>query len=163
MLEELFDSFQGKPPYGLSDLGAREHQQIGRRFRTRYANLFNVDESEHTIHTHFNLISSSKNRSIDSGVNFVRGLYGDDHTLVNWLARKFEINDTMMRQFDFCERYVNEVLEADKTNPKSEGNLFNKGKEMKEMVRRFKERNDIAGMDVSPSKNIHLEIHVVVE
>ena len=155
LLDKLYVSFENTPHFGLSELGAREHQQIGRRFRKRFPNLFNVDYSQlDELSSHFSIVSSSKNRSVDSGNNFLKGVFEDESNkeLVDMLFKKFVINDTMMRLFDSCDRYVNDVLKGVKHNSSGEMPMFKQGQEMAALVKRFKLRNDILDMQVKPGE-----------
>ncbi len=152
MLDELYVSFEDSPHFGLTDLGAKEMQELGKRFKKRYPSLFNIEElidrDAIDFATHFNIVSSSKSRSIDSGKNFLIGMYGTDNELATYLSTKFTLNDTLMRLFDTCDRYVNDVIRANKHNTTAEMPLFKYGKEMTRLVEAFKARNDIPDMDV---------------
>jgi multiple inositol-polyphosphate phosphatase/2,3-bisphosphoglycerate 3-phosphatase len=152
MLDELRVTFEDSPHFGLTDLGVEEMQELGKRFKARYPPLFNVEElidrNETDFTSHFDIVSSSKNRSINSGQNFLIGLYGSENDLATHLSTKFTLNDTLMRLFDSCDRYLHDVIRANKHNISAEMPLFKYGKEMTKLVEEFKARNDIPDMEI---------------
>ena len=158
ILDEIELTFtDGSMGRSLTELGKLEMRSIAARFKTRYPNLFDVDmalEDDASFRTHvksrIDLLSSDKSRSVDSAYSFISGLYENDTKLVEHLFSSVKFNNTVMRLFDECDRYMNTVK-----NNKSAGlelTLFENGPEMTKLIRDFKQRHNIVDMDFNPSK-----------
>jgi hypothetical protein len=119
--------------------------QIAKRYLNRYSKLFKIEQQINlnkyvNVSSYFDFFSSNKNRSIDSGLNFIQGLYENNLNLFDLLSRKIVINNQMIRLFELCDRYVQEVV---KNKKHSELPKFKHGAEMTQMVENFKIRNDL--------------------
>ncbi|XP_020656965.3 multiple inositol polyphosphate phosphatase 1 [Pogona vitticeps] len=86
----------------------------------------------------FAFVSSSKQRCIDSSTAFRKGLrralHGHHSTAKTnvTLTETFEINDRLMRFFDYCEKFIKDV--EDNNTAMFEVNAFKKGPEMKKIA-----------------------------
>ncbi|CAF0838295.1 unnamed protein product [Brachionus calyciflorus] len=138
-IDEIFLTFHDKPHHGLSDLGAFEMYDIGQRFKKRYPNLFSNDEKD--VLNHINIVSSDRDRSIDSGKNFVNGVFGKGSRISEYVNNNFILNNTLIRYFDECERYLVDVKKKKKSNEDLVN--FIKGHEMTRLLSNFKTRNHI--------------------
>lgn len=89
VVDELILTFSDKANHALSELGALEMRQIGERFRKRYPFLFNFTSlSEEEIISSVDLVSSSKQRCLDSARNFIDGLLTDNQEMSEVLFKK---------------------------------------------------------------------------
>lgn len=153
VVDEIFATFNDKPHHGLSDFGGQELRSIAQRFRDRYADLLNknIDDFK-SILSDINIVSSDKSRCIDSGRNFIFGLFGNDSDISNLLVKNMILNNTMIRYFDECQRYQLEV----KKNKKSISDLlfFKNGTEMSNLMRNLKLRNNLDELDFDTSIGI---------
>lgn len=145
----------------LTDLGKSEMRSIASRFNARYPNLFDLDSvleddnrSFARVRSKIDILSSDKSRSVDSAYSFINGLYENDTNLIEYLSNSVRFNNTVMRLFDECDRYMQTVK-----NNKSAGvelTNFEKGPEMTKLIRDFKERHHIVDMDFNPSRRLFL-------
>ena len=95
VIDEIEHSFTSDMHYRLSTLGGEEMQAIAKRYASRYPNLFN-DLNEN----HIDVVSSSKERSVHSAHNFLKGLFHDEsEKLENLINNRVSIDDRMMRLF----------------------------------------------------------------
>ena len=151
LIHEIVDTFEGKPHYGLTELGATEMRSIAKRFRARYPNLFANFDSER-----MSIISSSKARSIESGTNFTLAAFDDDKAPEhhhNEILEHFVIDDEMLRGFDHCQRYIHEIKDNEQAN--KEISNFKKSEKVQKLVREFKKRHFIDdAFDLSIGKGI---------
>jgi hypothetical protein len=125
------NTFIDKPDYGLTDLGAIETRQISQRFKHRYPDIFadlTVDQ--------VNLKSSTKARSYESGTNFTKVLFEQNNINAS-------LDDDMLRGFDNCKKYANQMNIHGPTL-KKKMNLFKESKHVKQIIANFKSRHSIA-------------------
>ncbi len=159
-------TFQDKPHYALSELGEIEMSQIAKRYFKRFESIFNqsdlqIDNMEQVLHS-LNAQSSSKERSIDSAMSFLRGIFTATHDDTDIVEDKLKIlfsniiiNNTMLRLFGECSRYLTEI--EDNQNSLAELYKYKSGKEMLELVEKFKQRHKLEGLDtINPSTLIKL-------
>ena len=160
VFDEIQITFENTEDRGLTELGARELYGIGKRFRDRYPTLFTQFE-EDIKSKKLDIASSSKNRSIESGKNFLYGLYEnytnnhDQASLYDQFQKLIYLNDYMMRMFDQCKAYVRGV--KNNANAINEYLKFKAGHEMNELVERIKKRFNIETLSeevINPSKYI---------
>jgi hypothetical protein len=173
LLDEIQLTFENEPHYRLSELGANEMRSIAKRFRSRYPTLFNrtsVLSPLETAKSMMSLISSDRDRSIQSGHHFLRGLYeiernanGNEATddeqhreqehsdkeyenIAEYLTDRIDVNNRMMRLFDECDKYAKSI----KKNESAYTELikFKNGKEMQTLIENFKRRHDIENLDI---------------
>ena len=144
-IDDVFVTFDDKPSHGLSQLGALEMQQIAERFKKRFPNLFSQEDALNNIH----IVSSDRIRCIDSGKNFLDGLFGKNSDLSNSLFNQLIVNNTLIRYFDLCPEYLEKIKKKKKNLP----NLFNflNGPEMNRLLSEFKSRNLIKELDIKTS------------
>ena len=138
VLDSLFVTFQDTPFYGLSGLGKEEVFNIAQRYKQRYPALFERLDDE-TL----SVVSSEKERCVDSAKHFLRGLHPNADVL---LHDKIVINNKMMRLFSECNRYIVGV----DTNHSATEHLhnFKHGEQMMKVVENFKKRHQISDMNV---------------
>ncbi|NWU03907.1 MINP1 phosphatase, partial [Urocynchramus pylzowi] len=103
--------------------GRRDMEQLARRMAARFPALF-------AARRRLALASSSKHRCLQSGAAFRRGLgptldFGGDEVEV-------EVNDSLMRFFDHCAKFVALVEEND--TAMCQVNAFKEGPEMKKVL-----------------------------
>jgi len=137
LLKNVFLTFYDKPVYGLSDLGKKEIFDLAQRYKNRYPSLFKGINEKTT-----SVISSEKDRCIDSAKQFLLG--------IDFNQEKIIINNTMMRLFSECDRYLNQVDKNHSATVHLHG--FKNGVEMMEMLKNFKKRHQIEGMNIEPGK-----------
>ncbi|RMZ98483.1 multiple inositol polyphosphate phosphatase 1 isoform X1 [Brachionus plicatilis] len=140
-IDDVIVTFDDKPSHGLSELGALEMQQIALRFKKRFPNLFSRENALDSI----DIVSSDRDRCIDSGRNFVFGLFGKNSELSNLLINKFVINNTLIRYFDQCHQYIEKIKNKKNSLPNL-ANFMN-GPEMIKLLEEFKSRNRIQELD----------------
>ncbi|NXR63295.1 MINP1 phosphatase, partial [Rhadina sibilatrix] len=107
----------------LAPQGRRDMEQLARRMAARFPALF-------AARRRLALASSSKHRCLQSGAAFRRGLgptlgFGGDEVEV-------EVNDSLMRFFDHCAKFVALVEENDAAM--CQVNAFKEGPEMKKVL-----------------------------
>ncbi|NWZ75593.1 MINP1 phosphatase, partial [Poecile atricapillus] len=107
----------------LAPQGRRDMEQLARRMAARFPALF-------AARRRLALASSSKHRCLQSGAAFRRGLgptldFGGDEVEV-------EVNDSLMRFFDHCAKFVALVEEND--TAMCQVNAFKEGPEMKKVL-----------------------------
>ncbi|NWV22037.1 MINP1 phosphatase, partial [Origma solitaria] len=107
----------------LAPQGRRDMEQLARRMAARFPALF-------AARRRLALASSSKHRCLQSGAAFRRGLgptldFGGDEVEV-------EVNDSLMRFFDHCAKFVALVEENDAAM--CQVNAFKQGPEMKKVL-----------------------------
>lgn len=129
-------------------------QQIASRFKKRFPELFNHDGAIDNIH----IISSDRDRCIETGRNFVYGLFGNNSQLANTLIDNFIVNNTLIRFFDLCEKYIEKIKNKKNSLPNL-ANFMN-GPEMKKLLNEFKSRNFIQELDFKSSNYLNLLIKV---
>jgi multiple inositol-polyphosphate phosphatase/2,3-bisphosphoglycerate 3-phosphatase len=154
ILDSVEASFSEGPFFSLSELGATEMLSIANRFKRRYPHLFDPSQPVAEL---IDVLSSDRSRSVDSALNFIRGLYdhptdddddSDDH-LVDVLSARLRYNNTIMRLFDECDRYMSGV----KNNMEAgiELTKFANGPEMEKLVENFLHRHSIRDMKFKTS------------
>lgn len=135
-------TFENKPHYGLTQLGAFEMKKIAERFRARYIDLIKSSNL-----SDISYISSSKPRSIESGTNFTFELFNDVNIKIESKSSEqdflnlLQINDEMLRGFDMCKVYVKKIKEN--LGSYDEYNLFKQSKLVRDLVDNFKKRHFI--------------------
>ncbi|NXU05077.1 MINP1 phosphatase, partial [Buphagus erythrorhynchus] len=107
----------------LAPQGRRDMEQLARRMAARFPALF-------AARRRLALASSSKHRCLQSGAAFRRGLgptldFGGDEVEV-------EVNDSLMRFFDHCAKFV--ALVEDNDAAMCQVNTFKEGPEMKKVL-----------------------------
>lgn len=150
VLDQVEASFADGPFYALTNLGVNEMKSIAQRFKERYPGLFNSNVARNGL---IDILSSNKSRSIESAHSFIRGLYeNDNNDLVDLLDRSIRFNNTIMRLFDECDRYMSGV----KNNMSAgiELTRFENGPEMKQLIKDFVDRNTLHGMEFKTSKDL---------
>lgn len=90
----------------LSKTGAQEQHDLGFRFADRFMRLFSTAKPDEVV-----FVSSSPTRAFDSCTNFQKGFI-KDHRLN--LSLDVEMNDSLVRFFDFCPRH-NQGVRKNKT------------------------------------------------
>ncbi|OWK53528.1 multiple inositol polyphosphate phosphatase 1 [Lonchura striata] len=107
----------------LAPQGRRDMEQLARRMAARFPALF-------AARRRLELASSSKHRCLQSGASFRQGLgptldFGGDEV-------EIEVNDFLMRFFDYCAKFVAMVEENDKAM--CQVTAFKEGPEMKKVL-----------------------------
>jgi multiple inositol-polyphosphate phosphatase/2,3-bisphosphoglycerate 3-phosphatase len=133
LLNDIKDTFKNKPHYGLTDLGAYEMRTIADRFKKRYSNLFSKVDIDQ-----IDFMSSSKPRSMESGLNFTTTLFSH---LKDDIVKSLKINDNLLRGFDHCKKYVKEVQLNDGLHENL--NLFKRSEYVEKLIQDFKKRHFI--------------------
>ncbi len=114
---------------------------IANRFRDRYPHLFTKD----TINN-VDIISSGKDRSIESAHHFLRGLFHNiEEKLYSKLINELVIDNKMMRLFDECQSYLDQVKHN--SSAFNELLLFEKIDHMNGVVHSFKKRHNILNFE----------------
>ncbi|XP_049620581.1 multiple inositol polyphosphate phosphatase 1 isoform X2 [Suncus etruscus] len=119
----------------LVDKGWQDMRQLARRLAARFPALF----SRHNCRSRLRLVTSSKHRCVDSGVAFLQGLWQHHHPglpppddVADMECVPPRINDKLMRFFDHCERFLNEVEKN--TTALYHVEAFKKGPEMQKIL-----------------------------
>ena len=137
--------------YRLSDLGAFEMRTIGNRFKQRFSDIFNIEGSTFDS---IDLVSSDRDRSKQSALNFLHGVYDFQSNSIkiaeNLFNRSLVIDNKMMRTFDECKKYVRSVKQN--VSAIQELLLFKTGKEMRKLLSDLKERHNIQDFDLDPGQ-----------
>ena len=161
LLDSLTVTFDDKPYHGLSLLGEDEMFDIGKRFMNRYPSLFNKAAIEHSIQnldSYISIVSSEKERCVDSAKSFLNGLLFDNKDYFNdpnykriskLISDRIVINNQMLRLFALCKKYL-VTVESNHTAT-SDLHGFKYGEHMNEVVRRFKKRHEIEDIDLIDS------------
>ena len=144
-LDEIQHTFDRELHYRLSELGGHEMRQIAGRFVKRFPRLlsrFGVNDID--------IISSSKERSVKSAHNFLKGMLGNNsENLLDSLIAKINVDDRMMRLFDECDNYLSQV-KKNQTAMK-ELALFGSTEVVQNLIKNLKKRHDIEELSLEPS------------
>ncbi|KAG9466377.1 hypothetical protein GDO78_016717 [Eleutherodactylus coqui] len=120
--------------------GEEDMKNLAYRLASLFPSLFTSDKF-HKCKMSF--ITSSKHRCVDSTKAFINGLAHTylklppptEDTLENVSCREPVVNDTLMRFFDHCEKFVAQVEEND--TAMYEVDEFKEGPEMKRVLRKI--------------------------
>lgn len=119
----------------LVDKGREDHRHLAQRLIKWFPSLLT---DENVRHGRVKLITSSKHRCVNSTIAFREGLMKGLRTEAEL---EFVVNDTLMRYFDKCERFVKEV-ESNKS-ALEEVKHFNEGPEMKRVMEKIADRLEV--------------------
>lgn len=177
VVDEVEVTFENEPHYRLSELGASEMHDIARRFKHRYPSIFNSSGVLSPIEkakTKINIISSDRDRSIQSGHHFLIGLYKNEEfsiddiedlenidvekvkeerrneKIAEFLNDHIDVNNRMMRLFDDCQKYSVGI----KKNESAYEELvkFKNGPEVRSLIEKMKERLNLEDLEINPSE-----------
>lgn len=141
LLDEVVFTFGDTVPNDLSDIGRQELKTIAERFKKRYPKLFANE-------TNISVVSSYKDRSIDSARSFLQQILEEADYLS--ALNRIRIDNRLMRSFDECKQYVEGVKKN--SSALNELILFEKSQHVNELITRLKIRHDIVdfeGFDIS--------------
>ncbi|XP_051502490.1 multiple inositol polyphosphate phosphatase 1a [Myxocyprinus asiaticus] len=119
----------------LVDKGREDHKHLAQRLIRWFPSLLTKDNLRHG---RVKLITSSKHRCVNSTIAFRAGLMEGLKTQVEL---EHAVNDTLMRYFDQCERFVKEV-EKNKS-ALEEVKCFIEGPEMKRTMEKMADRLEV--------------------
>jgi len=152
ILDEIQHTFNRELHYRLSELGGYEMRAIANRFAKRFPSLLNYFNM-----SDINIISSSKERSVESAQNFLKGLIGNNtEKLLESLITKINLDDHMMRLFDKCDSYLTQV-KKNQTAMK-EHDLFAESEVFQNLINNLKKRHDIEKLSLEPSYFFYFNI-----
>ena len=158
-ISQIKINFDNESDFKLSDLGAEEMETIGKRYQERFPEIFSFNSvlnQQESAKELIRIISSSKERSIQSAIHFIEGIYDFNDSgyyfkdIVKYLTENIEINDRLMRMYSECNNYLNMVKNNESAS--SELSKFKYGKEVTNLLFNFKQRNLIPDFELSPSK-----------
>lgn len=138
----------------LVEKGWHDMRQLARRLAARFPDLF----SRHNCRgSRLRLVTSSKHRCVDSGVAFLQGLWQHHHPglpppddVADMECGPPRINDKLMRFFDHCERFLNEVEKN--TTALYHVEAFKNGPEMQKIL------NKVAATLQVPVSNLNADL-----
>lgn len=127
----------------------------------RYPSLFDKSAIENSIQnsdSFINIVSSEKERCVDSAKNFLHGLLFDNKDYSNnpdyeriskLISDRIVINNQILRLFALCDKYLI-TIESNKTAT-ADLHRYKYGGHMNETVERFKKRHEIEDIDLVDS------------
>ncbi|XP_073725517.1 multiple inositol polyphosphate phosphatase 1-like [Misgurnus anguillicaudatus] len=131
----------------LVDKGRHDHSYLAQRLIKWFPSLLSEDNVRNGG---VKLKTSSKHRCVNSTIAFRMGLMQGLNIEVDL---NITINDTLMRYFDQCERYVKEV-ESNKS-ALAEMNRFNEGPEMKRSMEKMADRLEVPYASITDGLYCH--------
>ncbi|XP_075072481.1 multiple inositol polyphosphate phosphatase 1 [Mixophyes fleayi] len=120
--------------------GEEDMKNLAHRLASLFPSLFTVDKFQKC---NMSFITSSKHRCVDSTKAFINGLahgyfrlpHPPEDELIGVTCREPVVNDTLMRFFDHCEKFVVQVEDNEKAM--HEVDTFKKGPEMSKVLRKI--------------------------
>ncbi|XP_052009823.1 multiple inositol polyphosphate phosphatase 1a [Xyrauchen texanus] len=119
----------------LVDKGREDHKHLAQRLIRWFPSLLT---KENLRRGRVKLITSSKHRCVNSTIAFRAGLMEGLNIQVEL---EHAVNDTLMRYFDQCERFVKEV--ENNKSALEEVKYFNEGPEMKRTMEKMADRLEV--------------------
>ncbi|KTG39637.1 hypothetical protein cypCar_00023447 [Cyprinus carpio] len=119
----------------LVDKGREDHRHLAQRLIKWFPSLLT---QENVRQRRVKLITSSKHRCVNSTIAFRKGLM-EGLNIEDEL--EISVNDTLMRYFEQCKRFVKEVENND--SALEELQRFNDGPEMKRIVEKMADRLEV--------------------